>query len=179
MKFTGLNPGWGKVFHTCPAWPWGQPSLFCNGYQVFLGEGGVNRPGHGIDHPPSSSIEFKERAELYLYSPSGPLWPVLVWTLPFTFTFIWGSLLFNHRFLFIIYYTLPKHTVYCKLMWSLTIYLLMWRMWWAPNNASKGQMGFNLAFKGLMCFQRVQHYVNTIMFMIYCLILFFFFFSYF
>ena len=32
----------------------------------------------------------------------------------------------------------------------LTLYLLMWRIWWAPNNASEGRMGFNLAFKGLM-----------------------------
>jgi len=31
----------------------------------------------------------------------------------------------------------------------LTLYLLVWRIWWATNNASKGQMGFNLAFKGL------------------------------
>ena len=31
----------------------------------------------------------------------------------------------------------------------LTLYLLMCGIWWAPNNASKGQMGFNLAFKGL------------------------------
>jgi hypothetical protein len=28
--------------------------------------------------------------------------------------------------------------------------LLMWRIWWAPNNASKWQMGFNSAFKGLI-----------------------------
>jgi len=33
---------------------------------------------------------------------------------------------------------------------TLTLYLLMWRIWWASNNASKGQMGFNLAFKELM-----------------------------
>ena len=26
----------------------------------------------------------------------------------------------------------------------------MWRIWWAPNNASKWQMGFNSAFKGLI-----------------------------
>jgi len=31
----------------------------------------------------------------------------------------------------------------------LTLYLQTWRILWAPNNASKGQMGFNLAFKGL------------------------------
>jgi hypothetical protein len=30
----------------------------------------------------SSSVEVKERVELYLYSPSGPSWPVLGWTLP-------------------------------------------------------------------------------------------------
>jgi len=33
---------------------------------------GVKRPGRGVDHPPASSAEVKERAELYLYSPSGP-----------------------------------------------------------------------------------------------------------
>ena len=31
----------------------------------------------------------------------------------------------------------------------LTFSLLMWRIWWAPNNASKWQMGFNSAFKVL------------------------------
>jgi hypothetical protein len=30
---------------------------------------GVKRPGRGVDHPPSSSAEVKERVELYLYSP--------------------------------------------------------------------------------------------------------------
>jgi hypothetical protein len=25
----------------------------------------------------------------------------------------------------------------------------MWRIWWAPNNASRWQMGFNSVFKGL------------------------------
>jgi len=33
----------------------------------------------------------------------------------------------------------------------LTLILPSWRIWWAPNNASKWQMGFNSAFKGLMC----------------------------
>jgi len=32
---------------------------------------------------------------------------------------------------------------------ELTLNLLTWRIWWAPNNAGKGQMGFNSAFKGL------------------------------
>jgi len=32
--------------------------------------------GHGIDQTPPSSTEVKERVELYLYSHSGPSWPV-------------------------------------------------------------------------------------------------------
>jgi hypothetical protein len=38
---------------------------------------GVKRPGRGVDHPPPSSAEVKERAELYLYSPFGPTRPVV------------------------------------------------------------------------------------------------------
>ena len=43
----------------------------------------LKRPVRGVDHPPLSSAEFKDRVELYLYSTSGPSWPVLEWTLPF------------------------------------------------------------------------------------------------
>jgi hypothetical protein len=46
-----------------------------NGYRVFFLE--VKWPGHGVDHISPSSTEVKERVELYLYSPSGPLWPVI------------------------------------------------------------------------------------------------------
>ena len=35
----------------------------------------------------------------------------------------------------------------------------MWKIWWAPNNASKWQLEFNLAFKGL----RVKKYVQTLL----------------
>jgi hypothetical protein len=38
---------------------------------------GVKRPGRGIDHPHLTSVKVKERVELYIYSISGPLWPVL------------------------------------------------------------------------------------------------------
>ena len=31
-----------------------------------------------------------------------------------------------------------------------SLILLTWRIWWAPKNASKWQMGFNAAFKGLI-----------------------------
>jgi hypothetical protein len=39
------------------------------------------RPGHGVEYPPQSRTEVKERVELYLYSLSGPSWPVLGRTL--------------------------------------------------------------------------------------------------
>ena len=42
----------------------------------------VKRPGRGVDHPTPPSVEIKERVELCLYSPSGPSWPVIGWTLP-------------------------------------------------------------------------------------------------
>ena len=50
-----------------------------NGYRVFPGG---KQAGYGIDHPPPSSAEVKERGELHLYSPSGPSWPVVGCTLP-------------------------------------------------------------------------------------------------
>jgi hypothetical protein len=46
---------------------------------------GVKRPGRGIDHPPPSSAEVKERVELYFYSPSGPSRPL--YRVNFTLTF--------------------------------------------------------------------------------------------
>jgi hypothetical protein len=45
---------------------------------------GVKRPGRGVDSPPPSSVNIKERVELFLYSISGLSWPVKGWTLPFT-----------------------------------------------------------------------------------------------
>ena len=44
----------------------------------------VKWPGHGVNHPPPSSTEVKERVELYLYSRSGPSWSLLGQTLPFS-----------------------------------------------------------------------------------------------
>ena len=37
-----------------------------------------------------------------------------------------------------------------KPSFSLTLVLLIWSIWSAPTNASKWQMGFNSAFKGLI-----------------------------
>jgi hypothetical protein len=75
----GIESRWGRDFSqpsrpalrpTQPPIQW-VPGLF------------PGRPGRGVDHPPSSSTEVKERVELYLYSPSGPSWPVLGRTLTF------------------------------------------------------------------------------------------------
>jgi len=38
---------------------------------------GVKPPRRGVDHPPQSRAEVKERVELYLYYPSGSSWTVL------------------------------------------------------------------------------------------------------
>ena len=45
---------------------------------------GVKRPGRGADHRPPSNCRGHERVELYLYSPSGPSWPVKGRTFTFT-----------------------------------------------------------------------------------------------
>jgi hypothetical protein len=38
---------------------------------------GVKQPECGIGHPPPSSTQVQARIELYLYSPSGPSWPLI------------------------------------------------------------------------------------------------------
>jgi hypothetical protein len=44
----------------------------------------VFRPGRGADPSPPSMCRGHERVELYLYSPSGPSWPVIGRTFTFT-----------------------------------------------------------------------------------------------
>jgi len=38
---------------------------------------GVKLSGRGVDHPPPSRAEVKERVGLYIYSPFGSPWPVV------------------------------------------------------------------------------------------------------
>jgi len=47
--------------------------------------------------------------------------------------------------------------------WELTLILLTWRIWRAPNNASRWQMGFNLAFKGLITSQKTRVFSNEVL----------------
>jgi len=73
--------------HMCrPALRLTQPPV-----QWVRGLSRVKWRAHGVDHPPPSSAEVKERVELYMYSLSRPSWPVLGWTLPFTFTLLCSS----------------------------------------------------------------------------------------
>jgi len=61
----------GEIFHTCPG-------AYLASYTVGSGSSlRVQCLGCGIDHTPPSSAKVKERVELYIYSTSGHLWPVL------------------------------------------------------------------------------------------------------
>jgi hypothetical protein len=78
------SPGIESEWWDFPHWPWGLPSLLYHGYLVSSPR--AKQPGHDIDHPPPPSTKVKERVELYLCSPSGFSWPVLGWTLPYTYS---------------------------------------------------------------------------------------------
>jgi len=43
---------------------------------------GIVRPGRGASPSPPSRAEVKNRVELYLYFPQGPLWPMTEGNLP-------------------------------------------------------------------------------------------------
>ena len=91
--------------------PGAYPASCTIGTRSFLG---VKWPWRGLDHPLLSSSEVKERVQVYFYSPSGPSWPVLGWTLPFYLTnltiwFLWWRIcMFIQRWDWIIvYYVYP------------------------------------------------------------------------
>jgi hypothetical protein len=65
----------GEIFaELVPTGPEAHPASYTMGTGSSLW---VKWPGRGVDRPSPSSAEVKERVELYLYSPSGPSWPVL------------------------------------------------------------------------------------------------------
>jgi hypothetical protein len=71
----GIKSRWGRVY-TAPV----QKGSEAHSPTYTMGTGsfaGVKRPRRGVDHPPHLALRLK-RAELYLYSLSGSLWPVLV-----------------------------------------------------------------------------------------------------
>jgi hypothetical protein len=62
QKKTGV----GEIFRTRFHWPWGPLGLLYNWHWVFFPE--VKLSERGVNHPPPSSGEIKERVELYVYS---------------------------------------------------------------------------------------------------------------
>ena len=73
--FRGSNPGGDDMFRTLPDRRLVPPILIYSGNWVSFRGGTV--PRVWCYPPASSSAEVKERVQLYLYSPSGPSWPVL------------------------------------------------------------------------------------------------------
>jgi len=56
----GWNPGRGEIFCTSPGHHPASSTVYTRSFP------GVKQPGHGVDHPPPSSIEVKERIGLYI-----------------------------------------------------------------------------------------------------------------
>ena len=56
--------------------PGAHPASYKMGTSSFLG---IKQPVCVLDHPSPSSTKVEERVELYLYSPSGRMWPVPGW----------------------------------------------------------------------------------------------------
>jgi hypothetical protein len=71
----GIESRWGREFPhlSRPAVGSTQPPI----QWVPCLSRGLRRPWRGVDHPPPSTADVKERVELYLYSTSGPSWPVI------------------------------------------------------------------------------------------------------
>jgi hypothetical protein len=69
----GIESQWGARF-SAPGQtdPRGHPASYTMGTGSFPG---VKWLGRGVNHPPPSCAEVKERVEIYLHSPSGPSWP--------------------------------------------------------------------------------------------------------
>jgi hypothetical protein len=71
----GIQSRWGaRLSAPVQIGPGAHPASYTMGTGSFSE---VKRPGRGVDHPPPSSADVKEKIERYLCSPSGPSWPVL------------------------------------------------------------------------------------------------------
>jgi hypothetical protein len=62
----GMESGGGELFRTISNRPWGPNSLLYNLHPVSFSR--IKRPGSGVDHPPLSSGEVKERVD-YAFIP--------------------------------------------------------------------------------------------------------------
>ena len=74
-----IVPVGARFFAPVQTGPGAHSASYTMGTGSFLG---VKRPGRGADHPHPSKCRGQERVGLYLYSPSGPSWPVMGAPLP-------------------------------------------------------------------------------------------------
>jgi hypothetical protein len=81
---TNGRGGGAENFRFPPDRPRGPPRPLYNGYRLFFP--GVKWPGRDVEHSPLSSVEVKERMELYATPPLG-LHGLLWGELYLTFTF--------------------------------------------------------------------------------------------
>ena len=71
----GIEYRWGAKFSApVQTGPGAHPASYTMDTGSFQG---VKRPGRGVDHPPPFNAEVEGRVELYIYSPTGPSWPIL------------------------------------------------------------------------------------------------------
>ena len=68
----------GGDFRTRTKRLWGPPTLQYNGYWISFP--GVKRPRRGVEHPPPYNAKVQKDYS-FACTLSGPLWPVLGWTL--------------------------------------------------------------------------------------------------
>ena len=103
-------------------YPWGPSTMFGSPHSSYL------PPKFSSPHSPAS-LEFESHGSGYF---------IIIHYLyvPFLLQPCWCS---------------PDNILWpIQLLQFLNLILLMWRIWWDPNNASKWQMGFNLLFKELI-----------------------------
>ena len=83
LERPGIESWWGRDFPQ-PSRPTLGPTQPPIQWVPGLFPGGKERPGRGIVHTHThpSNAKVKERFELFFYSPSGPSWPVIGWSLP-------------------------------------------------------------------------------------------------
>jgi len=74
-RLDGFESQWGARF-SAPIQndPDAHPASYTMGNGSFPG---VKLPGRGLDYPPTSSAEVKEKVEKYFYLPSESLWTLL------------------------------------------------------------------------------------------------------
>jgi len=73
LDVLGFNPRGVRFSAPVQTGTGAHPTSCTMGAGSFFQGKGVKRPGNGFNHPPSPSAKFKERIDLYCYSPSGLL----------------------------------------------------------------------------------------------------------